>query len=166
MGEEEGAEPPTLSVHESFPDIEEADLQSLSPWPSGEKVIQGFYTDLYGLAPPPCADPLIKRMAELRVVLAHVATLKYSSADSRSAQIARRFFDNSMLKFVALHAGYSATVIQRWWRARSPAATAADRQRMARALRGSPAAASSADECEVRRELIQAILAVGASALP
>jgi hypothetical protein len=161
--EEQAVQPEVASVRESFPGVEEHDLHGLVPWPSGEEQIFGFYADLYGPAPPPTADPFVNRLAELRLVLAHIAALKYSGADSPAAISCRPALDASVAKYIGLHREYAATVIQRWWKAGKPSATGEDRARLRRALRGGPGVASSSEEEEIRKELIRGLLTVAAA---
>jgi hypothetical protein len=150
---------------DSFPNVQEDLLQCLTPWPTGEEAIGGFYRDIFGPAPrnparpsPTSADPLLLLLSDLRSTLGHIAALRHSGAFAVPAGHALSVIDRSMCKFVDLYESYSAYVVQNWWRAIRPGAPEDVKDRLRKIRWGHPARSRSADEESQRRSLIGEIL--------
>jgi hypothetical protein len=150
---------------ESFPNVQDDLLQCLTPWPTGEEAIGGFYRDIFGPTPghpsrpsPTSTDPLLLLLFDLRSTLGHIAALRHSGAFAAPTAHALSVIDRSMCKFVDLYESYSAYLIQNWWRAIKPGATDDQKERLRRIRWGHPGRARSADEEGQRRSLITEIL--------
>jgi hypothetical protein len=154
--EQEGEGSPSLC--DAFPDIEEDLLQGLFPWPPPAESLGGFYSDL--LAPAPAlfsADPLVRMKAELRSRFAHHAVLRCSGAFSQTG-IAKETIVNTIATLARLYRHYSASLIQRWWRANRRQATADDKAKFRAARGGNPARAGSDDERGLRKSFLDELL--------
>ncbi|EAY04275.1 hypothetical protein TVAG_390450 [Trichomonas vaginalis G3] len=155
-----------LSLYQSFPDFDETTLQCLTTWPQLAEQAGTFYIDL--LAPAskdPCVpsplnpDPALKLASELRSLLAHIIIMK-SSGSLEASGYENQIIFRLIYKYEALNRNFAAYMIQRCFRAKF--AKGADKKAaklaFSKLLIASPANASTVEEREIRRSMIQSIM--------
>lgn len=159
-----------VSLYQSFPYFDEAQLQCLTTWPQLCEQAGTFYIDL--LAPAstdPCVpsplnkDPAMQLAAELRSLLAHIIIMK-SSGSLEASGFENQSIFRLIYKYEQLSKNFAAYLIQRWWRAKILKGAEQKKAKigLAKLLIASPANASTNEEKEIRRSMIQSIIETAA----
>lgn len=163
MEEEQENEQYSKSLFADFPDIDETSLSCLNPLPPYDESTYFLYNDLFDsnsddpLVPSITSqDQFMVNIAQIRSLVSYIGFLQYSGGfniDSYSEIVVK-----SINKFFEIHPIYSATMIQRFWRAKRKGAKKEDKIKFGIAMIVRPSNGRNQTDKQMRKQIIDDIL--------